>query len=70
MSENRNGLLCAAQIFEACDVITKSSQQKERTDKSTVRQIFIPGQGKQFLPTTVQIIDLKNSHRKPCQCIN
>lgn len=70
MSKNRNGLLCAAQIFAARDVITESSRQKERTDKSPVRQIFIPGQGKQFLPTTVQIIDLKNSHRKPCQYIN
>lgn len=56
MSENRNGLLCAAQIFEACDVITKSSQQKERTDKSTVRQIFIPGQGNNFFPPQYRLL--------------
>lgn len=63
--------LCATPICGADEVISKSLLHNEKkTDKSPVRWIFIPGQGKQVSSPHSPHYWAENSHRKPYQFVN
>lgn len=61
----------ATPIFGADEMISKSLLHiEERTDKSPVLWIFIPGQGKQMSSNHSTNYWAANSHRKPYQFMN